>query len=158
MDKFYKMIKGRAVRLDYAQHVMQGKTWLQQQLSAIAPLELTDGGATANRRSDWGLEKTHANDAVAITGLKPNAALQKEWDIKPIRKKRKMNCSDAISGFKHGDFVSYIDTKKTKWVGYITAMYHDKSQINVQCPTKHLKRVNAKKCVGFYKYTQFYIF
>ena len=151
---FQKKIKGKNIRFDYAQHVMQGKQWLRAQLSKIAELEITDGGTTANHRIDWGVEKSHANDAVVISGLKAAELLQKDWEIKPKRKKRKMKCVDKVCGFQHGDYVSYVDTKGKKWLGYITAMYHYKLQINIQCLTKHLKRVNARKSRLVCTYTQ----
>ena len=154
IKRFQKKIAGKSLRLDYAQHVMQGKQWLRTQLRKIAELEITDGGATANKRIDWGIEKTHANDAVVITGLKSVELTQKDWQIKPKRKKRKIKYTDEVCGFRHGDYVSYVDTKGKKWVGYITAMYHDKKQINIQCLTKHLKRVNARKSAFVYRSQQ----
>lgn len=153
-DKFQKIISGKSVRFDYAQHVMQGKKWLWLQLSSVAPLCLTDGGTTANRRIDWGVEKSHSNDAVVICGLKPVAVPNKEWQIKPKRKKRKIKNAESVCGFLHGDFVCSVDTKGIKRIGYITAIYHDKAQINVQCPDKHLKRVTAKKCVFVHRCAQ----
>ena len=147
---FQDMIDGRTLRLDYAQHAMQGKKWLRAELSEIAELSLTDGGTTANHRIDWGFEKSHSNDAIVITGQKPDRISSREWAIKPKRKKRKMKDSREVCGFRHGDYARYTDTKGVSWTGYITAMYHDKLQINIQSKTKHLKRVNARKCVFVY--------
>ena len=158
IKRFQKKVAGKSLRFDYAQHVMQGKNWLRAELNKIAELEVTDGGTTANNRIDWGIEKTHANDAIVITGLKPDKVIEKDWQIKPKRRKRKMKCVDEVCGFRHGDYVSYIDREETKWVGYITAMYHDKLQINIQCLTKHLKRVNARKSVFIYRFPQISIF
>ena len=158
INQLQKKIKGKSVRLDYAQHVMQGKHWLRAELSKIAALEITNGGATANQRIDWGINKTHPNDAVAVTGLKPIKLPEKDWEIKPKRKRRKMKRQEDVCGFRHGDYVKYCDTKGVTWVGYITAMYQDKQQINIQCPTKHLKRVNARKSVHVYKCPQISIF
>jgi len=150
---FQNLIGGKTLRLDYAQHVMQGKYWLRAQLSKIAALSLTDGGTTANHRIDWGFEKSHHNDAIAITGLKPDKISSKVWHVNPKRKKRKMKDPSEVCGFRHGDYASYVDTKGIKWIGYITAMYQDKLQVNIQCKTKHLKRVNAKKCLAIYRYS-----
>jgi len=155
---FQRKIEGKSVRFDYAQHVMQGKNWLRSQLGKRTALEITDGGTTANHRIDWGIDKSHANDAVVITGLIPMVIPQKDWSIKPKRKRRKMKCKDEVCGFRHGDYVTYTDTKGIKWLGYITAMYHDKQQINIQCMTKHLKRVNARKSFLVNRCTQLSIF
>jgi hypothetical protein len=158
ITKFQKQVAGKHVRMDYAQHVMQGKTWLRGELDKIAPLLLTNGGTTANRRIDWGLKKTHINDAIAITGLYPRIDVEKEWEIKPKRKKRKMKQPVEVCGLRHGDYASYTDRKGEKWTGYITAMYPEKAQINIQTPTKHLKRANARKSAFVYRFLQFSIF
>ena len=50
--------------LNYTSHVMIGKNWLREQLSALGVLHLTSGGNTANKRIDWSIEKSHSNDAV----------------------------------------------------------------------------------------------
>jgi hypothetical protein len=147
MEKFQKMISGKHIRFDYAQHVMQGKHWLRARLSEIAPLVITDGGTTANQRIDWGVEKSHANDAAVMTGLIPSKLAQKDWWIRPKRKRRKMKNTERVCGFQHGDIAKYTDSKGVAWLGYVTAMYVDKAQINVQSKTKHLKRVNAKKAI-----------
>ena len=151
IEIFQSKIKGKTIRFDYAQHVMQGKYWLRRELGKIAELEITNGGDTANRRNDWNIEKTHANDAISITGLYPNVSTHIDKEIKPKRKKRKMKCKDDVCGFRHGDYVNYTDTKGITWFGYITAMYLDKKQINIQSKTKHLKRVNATKSIFVYR-------
>jgi len=144
IDCYQKMINGKSLRLDFAQHVMQGKKWLQEQLSLFAPLALTSGGDTANKRIDWGIEKTHANDALVICELRLDGTGVKEWLIKPIR--RKSSAKHSVTyGFKHRDIAEYTDTKGVMHQGYVTGMYPDRLQINIQTKEKHLKRVNARK-------------
>jgi RRXRR protein/HNH endonuclease len=155
IEYYQKMIDGRNLRLDYAQHAMQGKKWLHQQLQNCAPLFLTTGGDTANKRIDWGIQKSHSNDALVITDVKINNTDTKEWFIKPIRKKKKAKHSETY-GFKHRDFASYTDTKGVTHIGYVTGMYPDKLQINIQTQNKHLKRVNAKKCRMIWSFNGFY--
>ena len=70
--KYQKMVGGKNIRVDYAQHVMQGKHYLRGELNDIAPLALTFGSETANKRIDLGIEKSHSNDAIVITGLIPD--------------------------------------------------------------------------------------
>jgi len=147
---FQSLIAGKNPNTKDAQHVMQGKHWLREQLSVIAPVSTTDGGTTANLRIDNDIPKSHANDAIVITGMIPKVIPLKDWQIKPKRKKRKMLNATPVCGLRHGDYVTYTDTKQTKWFGYVTAMYHDKQQVNVLCKTKHLKRANAKKCTLVY--------
>lgn len=155
VDKYQKMINGKSLRLDFAQHVMQGKNWLQQHLSQYGTLLLTSGGDTANRRIDWSIEKAHSNDALVICGLEIHDTNIKDWVIKPIRKKTKAIHSETY-GFKHRDIVQYTDTKKVTHVGYITAMYPDKLQINIQTKEKHLKRVNVRKSVLKWRFRGLY--
>ena len=40
--------------------------------------------------------------------------------------------------------------------GYITALYPQLNALNFQSPTKHCKKVNAKKCMLIYKFTNIY--
>ena len=74
-NRYYVMI-GSAVHvegLDDAQRVMQGKHWFREQLQQRGTLSLTTGADTANKREDWNIVKTHANDAVCITDLEPDS-------------------------------------------------------------------------------------
>jgi len=155
ISRYQKLINGKNIRFDYAQHVMQGKTYLREQLSSIAPLELTIGSETANKRIDWGIEKSHSNDAIVITGLKPDTCNIKEWVIKPMRRQSKAKCGD-VEGFRHRDLASYIDTKNITYIGYITAMYADKKQINIQSTEKHLKRCGYKRCKLLWRFNKIY--
>lgn len=158
-EKFIKhyqeMINGRILRLDYAQHVMQGKTWLQGQLSKYASLFLTDGGTTANKRIDWSIEKSHSNDALVITGLEFKDSNIGDWAIKPFRRKNKGSKME-VCGFRHRDIAGYTDKKGTAYIGYVTAMYPDKMQINIQSKEKHLKRVNARKSRLVWRFKSLY--
>ncbi len=86
---FLEMIDGTGNKgLSYASHVMIGKTWLRKNLSVLGELSLTTGGDTANRRIDWNVKKTHANDAICITGLKPETCNVAHYVLKPMRRKR----------------------------------------------------------------------
>lgn len=120
-EKYFQLICGKNVRLDYAQHVMQGKYYLRSGLSNFGMLYLTNGGETANKRIDWGANKSHANDAIVITGLKPDTYNIKEWVIRPKRKKSMIKQNSKIS-FLHGDIVRYVNRSKKVVYGKITAM------------------------------------
>ena len=74
-DHYYRMINGKNIRFDYAQHVMQGKSWLRNELSILGNLILTNGGTTANKRIDWNIEKSHSNDAICISDLQVDMKL-----------------------------------------------------------------------------------
>lgn len=121
-DQFLTKIDGKELNLKPAMHVMQGKSWLRDKLSTTAKLEITTGGDIANRRIDYGIEKSHSNDAVCITGLLPVNNLNiKEYFIKPLRKK-KANKINSLGGFKHRDVIHYTKRDGTTYLGYITAL------------------------------------
>lgn len=121
IKKYQGKIKGKNIRFDYAMHVMQGKNYLRSELNKIAPLNLTIGSETANKRIDWGIDKSHSNDAIVISGLKVNSYNIKEWIIKPIRRKLKVE-QESKSKFLHRDLVKYINRKNEIVIGRITAM------------------------------------
>ena len=156
-EKYFKLINGKNVRLDYAQHVMQGKNYLRQQLSMLGPLNITNGGDTANKRIDWSIEKSHCNDAVVITGLKVNDrdCKVKGWIIKPMRRKSKAK-ADHVLGIKHRDLVSYTFKNGDQHTGYVTALYPELKALNFQSKTKHCKKVNARKCKLIWKFNKIY--
>lgn len=141
--------------LNYAGHVMIGKKWLREQLSMLGFLFLTNGGDTANRRIDWNIEKSHSNDAVCITGLNPDTCSIKEWLIKPMRRQSKAK-TDNVLGIRHRDLVSYTFKNGDTHTGYVTALYPKLNALNFQSPTKHCKKVNAKKCRLLWNYNKIY--
>lgn len=155
-DKYYSLIGGKNLReLKYAQHVMQGKTWLHAELSNRSGLILTTGCDTANKRFDWGIEKSHSNDAVCITSLNPEDVDILEYTIKPMRRQSKAK-TDSVLGIKHRDLVSYTYRNGEKHTGYVTALYPGLNAINFQSPTKHCKKVNVKKCRLLWRFNKIY--
>lgn len=156
-ERYYNMVNGKNIRFDYAQHVMQGKTWLRYELSKLGKLVLTNGGETANKRIDWNIEKSHSNDAICITNLEINKELCdiKDWIIKPMRSKSKAK-TDNVLGIKHRDIVEYTYKNGETHRGYVTALYPHLNALNFQSKTKHCKKVNARKCKLIYKFNKIY--
>lgn len=156
MDEYFSILNSNDNKnLNYASHVMIGKTWLREQLSSIRILYLTTGGNTANKRIDWNIEKSHSNDAICITDLQPDSCDIKEWSIKPMRKQSKAK-TDHVLGIKHRDLVEYTFKSGEIHRGYVTALYPELNALNFQSPTKHCKKVNAKKCKLIWKYSKIY--
>lgn len=157
MDMFYKMIKskGNNQNLNYASHVMIGKTYLRNELSKIGALYLTTGGDTANKRIDWNIEKSHSNDAICIAGLEPDTCSIKSWIIKPMRRQSKAK-TDNVLGIRHRDLVSYTYKNGETYIGYVTGLYPELNALNFQSQTKHCKKVNAKKCKLLWRYNKIY--
>ena len=158
-DRYYAMIgsSGHIEGLDDAERVMQGKYWFRGQLQERGSLILTTGGDTANKRDDWDIPKTHADDAVCIADLEPGSVDVLAWLIKPMRRKSKADI-DEVCGFHHRDYVTYTYRNGEKYTGYVTAMYPDKEQLNFQSPTKHCKRTNAHKCRLIWRFNKIYWF
>lgn len=156
MEHFYSILNVPLPnRLDYAEHTMIGKTYLRNNLQNFGVLNLTTGGDTANRRIDFGIEKSHSNDAICITDLKPDSVDIIDWYIKPIRKKSKATMT-TLCGFKHRDIVSYTYRNGETHIGYVTALRHNINTLNFQSPTKHCKSVNAKKCKFVWRFDSIY--
>lgn len=156
MQHYFDLLKTSDNKnLNYAQHVMIGKTWLRNQLSNLGILYLTTGGDTANKRIDWNINKSHSNDAICSTNLRPNSCDIKEWTIKPMRKQSKAK-TDNVLGIKHRDLVEYTFKNGETHRGYVTALYSELSAINFQSSTKHCKKVNARKCRLLWKYSKIY--
>lgn len=156
MDKYFALLNSSDNKyLNYAQHVMIGKKWLREQLSSLGILHLTNGGDTANKRIDWNIEKFHSNDAICITNLQPDTCDVKEWTIKPMHRQSKAK-ADNVLGIKHRDLVEYTFKSGETHRGYVTALYPKQNAINFQSPTKHCKKVSAKKCRLLWKFNKIY--
>lgn len=156
MQHYFKMLNSSDNKnLNYASHVMIGKNWLRKQLSELGTLHLTSGGNTANKRIDWKIEKSHSNDAMCITDLQPDTCEIKEWIIKPMRRQSKAK-TDNVLGIKHRDLVEYTFRNGKTHIGYVTALYPEQNALNFQSPTKHCKKVNARKCKVLWKYSKIY--
>ena len=156
MKHYFDILKSSDNKnLNYAQHVMIGKTWLRERLSMLGLLYLTSGGDTANKRIDWNIAKSHSNDAICITDLQPDTCDVKEWTIKPMRRQSKAK-TDSVLGIKHRDLVEYTFKNGETHKGYVTALYPELNALNFQSPTKHCKKVNARKCKLLWKYNKIY--
>lgn len=157
-EHYFKMINGKNIRFDYAQHVMQGKTWLRNKLSKLGYLILTNGGETANKRIDWDINKTHSNDAICITNLKVNKELCdiKDWIIKPMRRQSKANNTDEI--FKHRDYVKYTKRNGEIHIGYITAIKSDGNVNFTNANGKTFRNYGKKSLKLIWRFNKIYWF
>lgn len=156
MQHYFNMLNSSDNKnLNYASHVMLGKKWLRGQLSDLGILHLTNGADTANKRIDWNVEKSHSNDAICITELYPDTIGIKEWTIKPMRRQSKAK-TNSVLGFRHRDLVEYTFKNGETYKGYVTALYPGLNALNFQSPTKHCKKVNAKKCRLLWRYSKIY--
>ena len=157
---YQSMINGKNIRFDFAQHVMQGKTWLRKELSKLGTVILTTGGDTANKRIDWNINKTHSNDAIVITDLEVNSnnCNIKDWIIKPMRRKSKATIEECL-GFKHRDLVKYTKKDRQSYVGYITSLYPLKNQCNITTfENKTFKRYGIKPLKLIWRFNKIYWF
>lgn len=157
MSHYFSMLGSSNIKnLNYANHVMIGKTWLREQLSNIGALYLTTGCDTANKRIDWDVNKSHSNDAVCITALKPDNTHIKEWIIKPMRRQSKA-IADNVLGIKHRDLVEYRTRTGTRDIGYVTALYPSSGLLNFTSNTgKIYKKVSAKSCRVIWRFSKIY--
>ena len=118
MQHYFNMLNSSDNKnLNYASHVMIGKNWLRKQLSELGVLHLTNGGDTANKRIDWDIEKSHSNDAICITDLKPDTVDIKEWIIKPMRRQSKAK-TDNVLGIKHRVYLCFYIPRSAQHPSY----------------------------------------
>ena len=156
IKRYQDKINGKNIRFDYAQHVMQGKNYLRKELGNIAELSLTIGSGTANKRIDWDIKKSHSNDAIVISGLEPDTCDTKDWIIKPMRRQNKAKV-EQVEWFKHRDLVKYIKKSGEKYIGWITAMYPEKKQVNITTiDGKILKRYGIKSLNLLWRFDKIY--
>ena len=159
-SKYQEIIKGKNVNLVDAQHVMQGKKYLREQLSKIASIELTTGADTANKRIDWDIKKTHSNDALAICNLilEPNQCELKEWTIKPQRRKSKAK-TNSLKGFRHRDFIKYNKKNGTTYFGYIISLFPKRMQCNfVDIHGKRFDKYGVNRLELVWRFNKIYWF
>lgn len=106
---FQSLINGSEVSIRPAMHVMQGKSYLYSQLDMLCPLELCAGGDTANRRIDWGIPKSHTNDAACVTRIRctPDNLRTYCYTIKPLCRKLKTKQDTSGKAIRHRDLVWY---------------------------------------------------
>uniref|UniRef100_UPI00048B9893 HNH endonuclease n=1 Tax=Ectobacillus panaciterrae TaxID=363872 RepID=UPI00048B9893 len=159
-EALYAKINGRQVYTRDAQHVMQGKQYLREELEGIAPVFLTTGGDTANKRIDWDIPKSHSNDAIVITGLKVKSTQCeiKDWLIKPLRRRSRAR-REEVSGFRHRDVVRYTKRNGETYDAYITALYPEKRQCNMTTTDgKILKRYGLKPVTLIWRFQNIYWF
>ncbi|MCK4257409.1 MAG: HNH endonuclease [Halanaerobiales bacterium] len=153
-------INGKNLSFYIAQHVMQGKNYLREGFKKIAPLNLTTGGDTANKRIELDIEKSHANDALVITkiSIEKEQCNIKDWKIKPQRRKAKSQI-DELAGFKHRDLVKYTKRNGDAYIGYITAMYPKRNCVNITTlDGKSLKRYGIKRLKLLWRFSKIYWF
>lgn len=156
-DMFYNLTGRKAPVLREAMHVMQGKTYLRERIEELGTLYLTTGGDTANKRLDWGIEKSHSNDAVCITGLRPDTVDISEWIMKPMRRKSKAK-TEQVLGIRHHDYVEYTYRNGETYRGYVRALYPKLNTLSFQSQTKRCDKVNARKCKVLWKFNKIYWF
>ena len=155
---FFSLINssGDNKNLNYAQHVMIGKVWLRNELSKLGELHLTNGGDTANKRIDWGIEKSHSNDAVCITDLYTGTYNIFDWIIQPRRRKRK-SLRDNVLGMRHGDLVEYNARNGTHAVGIITVIRPDVNRLSIKtCKSVYFRNIVAQSCRLLFRFDRIY--
>lgn len=160
IDKYLEKINGRKVYTRDANHVMQGKTYLREKLNEIANLSITLGSETATRRIEMGIDKSHSNDAIVITGVdvtREDCEI-KNWTIKPMRRQSKaVNKEDRP--FKHRDLVKYTKKDGTYYIGYIIAIHSNRNTCNIQTlGGKILNRYGLNRCTLIYRFNKIYWF
>lgn len=91
------------------------RTQLIPKLEKIAPVSVTYGYITRRTRKEFGLEKSHINDAIAIAGIKPVEFPDTLWKMKQVRKKkRSLHEANPRKGRKTPNITQKRNSKNTK--------------------------------------------
>lgn len=145
-DYFYSLIDGKNISLASAMHVMIGKKYLNAKLSELVSSNCvykTTGGDTANSRIDWGITKTHSNDAACITDVRclPENLSTYVYEIKPQRKKKQTKQDTSNLAIKHRDLVWYQPRGRKPVKCYVIAILQSGS-----CANKYkLKSIDGER-------------
>lgn len=146
-EYFYNKINGKNINIKDPMHVMQGKKYLQKELSTRANLSLTTGADTANRRKDNNIHKSHSNDALCVASNIIDNVVIDDWVIKPLRTKKKGDYKKKTSnGLKLGDYVEYKPKSGIIYNGYISSITKRKDYINLITLDKVFKKISSNSC------------
>lgn len=154
-DRYRNMIETKNINTTYAQHVMIGKQYLRDSLMQICPTTITYGGDTANRRLDFGIKKSHSNDAIVITNSNIDDVNIRDWILKPIRKKLKATMQ-YVKNITYRDYVAYKTKDGIVNFGYVVALYPKSSGVSIQTNNKRLNKVSANSCKLLWRFNEFY--
>ena len=73
-----------------------------------------------------------------------------------MRRKSKAQV-ESILGFKHRDLIKYTKKNGEQYIGYITALYPNKNQVNITTVDgKILKRYGLKSCKLIWRFNKIY--
>lgn len=155
INKFHSMIERKHTDYNkHMMHVMSGKNYLQRRLQQISTVYLTNGLETSYNRNLWEVNKTHSNDAIVITRLKPNKGTKiGEYIITPQRRKRE-NIYDTVLNFRHRDLVKYTPKNKKSSKGYIIGIRKKRKALQVRVDkSTRLDGISAKSCTLLWRFT-----
>jgi len=118
-------IEKKDLQVRYPAVAQAGKTYLKNELSKLAPVEVVYGYQTKEWREKMGLEKTHWDDAIAIIAkgkkvidkTQPSFCFAKRH--RPYREAQRRPDIKEIGGLRRGDVVNYYRRDGTVLNGYI---------------------------------------
>lgn len=117
----YPNVKGKWFK--YPAHLQVGKTYIKAALSELAPVEVTYGWQTSQRRKQLGLPKTHTNDAVSMAAL--SDAIRDEGDFYQVTARRRrqdmhnLRHAEGFKGFRHFDLVCWERKDGQRFIGTV---------------------------------------
>ena len=131
--KCHEKIHRGLIEVNSAQNIVvpsvnYGKSYLKDELSKIASLEIVYGYQTRIWREKMELEKNHWNDAIAMA-TKGERIVDKTSVKYCLAKRRRLyRCGwalgiESVMGFERGDVVRYSYVDGTSFVGCITSLY-----------------------------------
>lgn len=112
----------KAPQYKEAAHVNSMKNYI---LNKIGKCNITYGYITKAMRKEFGLEKSHINDALAIAGIRPNRDLCTDYLIKHVRKKKRSlhEATFRKGGTRHSKNQKKLIRDNKNWNKHAKVMY-----------------------------------
>ena len=105
----------------YPAWLQKGKTYIKGELSLIAPLEVQYGWQTANKRTQFGLSKSHTDDAIALALRHYN--FENSVGVFEIVARRRRHAHsrkhNGYAGFRHYDLIRWEKRNGEKHLGTV---------------------------------------
>lgn len=117
----YPKVKGKWFK--YPAHLQVGKTYLKAALNELAPVEVTFGWQTSQKRKQLGLPKAHTNDAISMVALSDSIGDEGDTYQVVARRRRQdmhnMRHPEGFKGFRHFDLVCWERKDGQRLIGTV---------------------------------------
>lgn len=127
----YPQVKGKWFK--YPAHVQVGKRYLKTALSKLAPVEVTYGWQTSEKRKWLKLPKTHTNDALSMAVLSDSISDEGDDYLIIARRRRRdmhnLRYQEGFRGFRHFDLVCWERKDGRRFIGTVRSFVPARNEV-----------------------------